>query len=72
MIYITIIKQGENAILSEANRIKKISGDWYIATRTGFDGPFENKHEASQFLSLLRSTEAARSEFAGLQFVPYD
>lgn len=58
--------------MSNTSRIKKISGNWYIETRTGYDGPFENKLEASQFLSLLKCTEAARSEFAGLQFVPYD
>mgnify|MGYP001813359335 CR=1 FL=1 len=58
--------------MSEASRIKKISGNWYIETRIGYDGPFDSKLEASQFLSLLKSTEAARSEFAGLQFIPYE
>ena len=58
--------------MKEASRIKKISGAWYIETRTGYDGPFGNKLEASQFLRLLKCTEAARSEFAGLQFIPYE
>lgn len=58
--------------MKESSRLKKISGNWYIETRMGYDGPFENKAEANQFLNLLKSTEAARSEFAGLQFIPYD
>ena len=49
----------------------KISGYWYIETRTGHDVPFDNKMEAKQFLSLLKNTEAARDEFAGLQSIPY-
>lgn len=56
--------------MSNTNRITKISGNWYIETRTGYDGPFDSKMEAKQFLSLLIDTEAARSEFAGLQYVP--
>ena len=58
--------------MKEANRITKICGDWYIETRTGYDGPFDDKLEASQFIHLLKCTEAARSEFAGLQFTPYE
>ena len=56
--------------MKEANRITQICGDWYIETRTGYDGPFEDKLEATQFIHLLKCTEAARSEFAGLQFTP--
>ena len=58
--------------MNNTNRITKICGNWYIETRTGYDGPFENKLEASQFLRLLKCAEAARSEFAGLQFTPYE
>ena len=58
--------------MKNTERLKQISGEWYVETRTGYDGPFDNKSEASQFLSLLRSTEAARNEFAGLQFIPYE
>ena len=57
--------------MNKSERIMKISGYWYIETRTGYDGPFDNKMEAKQFLSLLKNTEAARDEFAGLQFIPY-
>mgnify|MGYP001822727123 CR=1 FL=1 len=57
--------------MDESERIISISGRWYIETRTGYDGPFDNKMEARQFLSLLKNTEAARNEFAGLQFIPY-
>ena len=56
--------------MENSKRIIKISGNWYIETHTGYDGPFDNKSEANLFLSLLRSTEAARNEFAGLQFIP--
>lgn len=58
--------------MSKANRITNICGNWYIETRTGYDGPFEDKSEANQFLRLLISAEAARCEFAGLQFTPCD
>lgn len=56
--------------MKELNRITKIGGHWYIETRTGYDGPFENELEANQFLSLLKCADAARNEFAGLQFTP--
>ena len=56
--------------MDKLERIIKISGYWYIETRTGYDGPFDNKMEAQQFLSLLNSTETARNEFAGLQYIP--
>lgn len=58
--------------MQKSNRIIKISGCWYIETRTGYDGPFDDKLEASRFLELLKSTDAARGEFAGLQFVPLE
>ena len=56
--------------MNSSERIIKISGYWYIETRTGYDGPFDDKAEARQFLNLLINTEAARNEFAGLQFIP--
>lgn len=42
--------------------------DWYVTTVTGFEGPFEDKGEARQYLRLIQATEAARVEFAGLDF----
>ena len=45
---------------------------WYIETPTGFDGPFESEKEASTFLDLIKSSNAARMEFAGLQYTPQD
>ena len=56
---------------SPEQRIFKIDQHkWYIETRTGYDGPFDTRHEARQFLDLLQSCEAAREEFAGLDFSP--
>ena len=46
------------------------SNKWYIETRTGYDGPFDTEDEAKKYLSLLRSCDAARDEFAGLEFSP--
>jgi len=45
---------------------------WYVETRTGFDGPFDTKQEATTFLDLIKCSDAARVEFAGLQFTPMD
>ncbi len=48
--------------------IIKINNQWFIETRTGYDGPFDDKDEAKKYLSLLKDCDAARAEFAGLQF----
>jgi len=45
---------------------------WYVETRTGFDGPFNSEKEASTFLNLIKASDAARMEFAGLQYTPID
>lgn len=58
--------------MNQSNRITKICGEWYIETRTGYDGPFESEIEANLFLGLIKCTEAARSGFAGLQFTPIE
>ncbi len=56
-----------------SSKIVKISNNgWYVETRTGFDGPFDSEQEASTFLDLLNCSNAARMEFAGLQFSPAD
>lgn len=53
--------------------IVQISGsDWYVETKTGFDGPFDSKQEANEFQNLIRCSNAARIEFAGLAFSPND
>lgn len=50
--------------------IIKVSGNnWYVETKTGFDGPFSSKQEASEFISLVNISNAARIEFAGLQYL---
>ena len=49
-------------------RIVQIRDKWFIETRTGFDGPFDDKKEAAEYSRLLKSCNAARCEFAGLQF----
>jgi len=50
--------------------IIQIKNSWFIETRTGYDGPFENKKEAENYLNLLKNCDAARCEFAGLAFSP--
>lgn len=50
--------------------IRIANADWYVETPTGFDGPFESKKEAISFIDLVRSSNAARIEFAGLQYSP--
>ena len=56
---------------SENPQIVKISNKgWYVETRIGFDGPFESINEAITFLNLLKTSDAARVEFAGLQYTP--
>lgn len=53
--------------------IVQISGsDWYVETRTGMDGPFPTKEEASDFHDLILCSNAARIEFAGLQYTPLE
>lgn len=52
--------------------VKISSNGWYVETRTGFDGPFDSEQEASEFLTLIKSSDAARVEFAGLQYSPVD
>lgn len=58
---------------STDSQVVKISNTgWYVETRTGFDGPFDSKTEAIIFLNLIKSSNAARMEFAGLQYSPID
>lgn len=55
------------------SQIVKINNNgWYIETRTGFDGPFDSEQEATVFLNLIKSSDAARVEFAGLQYTPLE
>ena len=49
----------------------KVNGEnWYVETKTGFDGPFTSKEEAKHFLRLIDLSNAARIEFAGLDYSP--
>lgn len=58
---------------SNNSQVVKISTNgWYVETRTGYDGPFESEKEASTFLNLIKCSDAARVEFAGLQYTPVD
>jgi len=58
---------------SKNSQIVKIGiNGWYVETPMGFDGPFESKNEAAVFLELIKSSNAARLECAGLQFTPLD
>ncbi|MCW8901905.1 MAG: hypothetical protein OQK75_10420 [Gammaproteobacteria bacterium] len=50
--------------------VKINQNGWYVETRTGFDGPFTSEQEASDFLNLIKTSDAARMEFAGLQYTP--
>lgn len=50
--------------------VKINQNGWYVETRTGFDGPFSSEEEASTFLNLVKTSDAARVEFAGLQYTP--
>ena len=51
-------------------RIIEIETKWFVETRTGYDGPFENKDEAKKYLCLVQDCDTARCEFAGLEFSP--
>lgn len=53
---------------NQAQIVKISNTGWYVETKTGFDGPFDTEKEASSFLDLIKSTNAARDEFAGLQY----
>lgn len=58
-------------MLGKNTQVVKISNNgWYVETRTGFDGPFDSENEASKFHDLVKASNAARDEFAGLQFTP--
>ena len=58
---------------SKNSQIVKISNTgWYVETKTGFDGPFDSEKEADTFLDLIKVSNAARVEFAGLQYTSAD
>lgn len=54
------------------NIIQINGSDWYLETRTGFDGPFTTQQEASEFHDLIVCSNAARIEFAGLAYSPQE
>ena len=53
---------------SNSQIIKIGQSSWYVETQTGFDGPFDSQGEAITFQDLIKRSNAARVEFAGLQF----
>ena len=58
---------------NQSSQILKInSKDWYVETKTGYDGPFLTEEEAESFLDLVKCSNAARVEFAGLQYTPLE
>lgn len=60
-------------MLAKNSQVVKINQNgWYVETRTGFDGPFSSEKEASTFLNLIKASDAARMEFAGLQYTPME
>ena len=58
---------------SNNSKVHRVSNSaWYVETRTGLDGPFDTEKEAVSFLDLIKCSNAARVEFAGLQYSPAD
>jgi hypothetical protein len=49
------------------NKIIERNDLWYVETATGYEGPFDTRHEAQKFLSLSQRADIARVEFAGLE-----
>ncbi len=62
--------KGENMQNNNSQIVNVSNTGWFVETRTGFDGPFDTKQEASTFLDLVKCSNAARVEFAGLQYTP--
>jgi len=62
-----MIMQSTNSQIVNIN-----NNGWYVETRTGLDGPFDSEQEASTFLDLIKCSNAARVEFAGLQYTPME
>ena len=54
----------------EGQMVQINNTDWYVETRTGLEGPFETRKDAQVFQKLMARADAARAEFAGLQFSP--
>ena len=52
--------------------VKMRCNGWYVETTMGFDGPFDSQSEATVFLDLIKSSNAARVECAGLQYSPLE
>ena len=57
---------------SKKNRVVKIKDTWYVETRTGYEGPFDDLSEARRYLLLTNAADVARMEFAGLSFSTVD
>lgn len=57
-------------LAEHSERLISLSNNWYVETRTGYEGPFDSYAEAEAYLRLFRIADAARDEFAGLAFLP--
>ena len=40
---------------------------WYVETQMGYEGPFDTKSEASEFLILSDKADSARIELMGIE-----
>lgn len=57
-------------ISKNAQIIHIMNKNWYVETPMGLEGPFESEYEAGLFFDLVKTSDAARMEFAGLAFSP--
>ncbi|VAW99486.1 hypothetical protein MNBD_GAMMA21-1946 [hydrothermal vent metagenome] len=49
------------------NRLIQRNEHWYVQMQMGFEGPFESKKDACEFLSLSNKADSARIEFMGIE-----
>jgi len=49
------------------NKLIQRNEHWYVETQMGFEGPFESKNEAREFLALSDKADSARIEFMGIE-----
>lgn len=57
-------------MLKFKERVIRIKDKWFVETRTGYDGPFDDEIKAKKYIRLLKTCDAARCEFSGLAFSP--
>jgi len=49
------------------NSLIKRNEQWYVETQMGYEGPFDTKNEAREFLALSDKADSARMEFMGVE-----